>query len=268
MENKAIIVTGAASGIGKATALMLANRGANVLVADIDNNGAQEVASAVAKTKGSAEALAVDVSKESDIRTMAEFVFDRYGRLDGLVNNAADIALSFHDADIARTHMSVWDQTYQTNLRGAVVACQLTIPLMLKSPTSAIVNVSSIQSLLGDMERAAYSAMKSALNSLSRSIATAYGKKGLRCNTVCPGPVMSREPEKRWPEKIIAGFQEHILTPDIACPEDTAEIICFLLSDGARSITGQTISADCGFSSHMHFHQRAVPRKNLSIQDL
>ncbi len=262
MKDKVFIVTGAASGVGEAAALALAQQGAHVLIADIDEENAERVATSAAQLGTQSKWLKVDMGEEEAIRGMIAFVADTYGRLDGLVNNAADLRLIFHDSDIVDTKLDVWDRAYQVNLRGPVTACKLAVPLMVQQETSAIVNVSSIQSVLGDKERIAYSAMKSALNSISRSIATSHGRQGLRCNTVCLGPVMSRNPEKRWPEKLIERFQQHILLQDVAYTDQAAETITFLLSDAAAPITGQTLTADCGFSSHMHFHQRSVPEKN------
>ncbi len=258
MKDRSIIVTGAASGIGKATALKLAEMGANVVAADINEDGARQVATQAAAHGIKCVPSHTDMSNSDDIAKMVEQTVNQFGRIDGLVNNAADIGLTRYDSNVVDTEMTVWDRVYQVNFRGPVLACKLAIPHMLKAGGGSIVNVSSIQSLLGDHERVAYSAMKSAMNSLTRSIATTYGKQGIRCNTVCPGPVMSREPEKRWPEKLVEDFRSHILLEDVSSPEEQSELIAFLLSESAASVTGQTIASDMGYSSHMHFYMRAA----------
>ena len=253
MTGKAFIITGAASGIGRATARKLAAMGASVVVADLNGEGALEVA---AKAGEQAIGLAVDMGSEEQIKAMIDATLDRFGRLDGLVNNAADLSQNFNDGDVVNTDLAVWDRVYQVNLRGAVAACKFAVPHILAAGGGSIVNVSSIQSLLGDNERIAYSALKAAMNSLTRSIATKFGKQGLRCNAVLPGPVMSREPGREWPAAMRQGFRDHILLNDVSHPEEMAEVIAFLLSDAASAVTAQTIAADAGLSSRMQYYLR------------
>jgi NAD(P)-dependent dehydrogenase (short-subunit alcohol dehydrogenase family) len=209
-------------------------------------------------TNGPAIGRATDMGDEEQIQGMITASIDAFGRIDGLVNNAADLSQNARDGNVVNTGLGVWDRAYQVNLRGAVAACKYTIPHMIEVGGGSIVNVSSIQSLLGDMERIAYSAMKSAMNSLTRSVATAFGKQGVRCNTVCPGPVMSREPGREWPATLLQDFRNNILLNDVSRPEELAELIIFLLSDAASAVTAQTIAADAGFASHMHFHMKLM----------
>ncbi len=251
MSGKTIIVTGAASGIGRATALKLAVMGASVAVADLDGEGARQVA---VKAGDQAIGLTVDMGSEDQIRAMIETTLGRFGRIDGLVNNAADLSQNLSDGDVVSTDLAVWDRVYQVNLRGAVAAAKLAVPHMVAVGGGSIVNVSSIQSLLGDKERIAYSALKAAMNSLTRSIATAFGKQGVRCNSVLPGPVMSREPGREWPEAMRQGFRDQILLDDVSRPEEMAEVIAFLLSDAASAVTAQTLAADAGLSSRMQYY--------------
>ncbi len=253
MAGKVMIVTGAASGIGRATALKLAEVEASVVVADLNGEGAKLVA---AEAGVRAIGLAVDMGDEAQISGMIDATIERFGRIDGLVNNAADLGQVFKDGDVVNTDLAVWDRVYQVNLRGAVAACKFVVPHMLEAGGGSIVNVSSIQSLLGDMERVAYSALKAAMNSLTRSIATAFGKQGVRCNAVLPGPVMSREPGRAWPEAMRQGFRDHILLDDVSRPEEIAELVGFLLSDAASAITAQIIAADAGLSSRMSYYSR------------
>lgn len=256
MQGKAFIVTGAASGIGKATALKLSSLGAGVLVADINGEGAEDVAAQA--SKGELISFQADMGVEADIKDMISAALKKYGRLDGVVNNAADLSQNRHDGNILTTELEVWDRVYQVNLRGAVTACKLAIPHLLAVGGGSIVNVSSIQSLAGDHERIAYSSMKAAMNSLTRSIATAFGKQGIRCNTVLPGPVMSREPGRGWPNSLREAFRDAILLDDVSDPDEIAELNAFLLSDAASAITAQKIAADAGLSSRMAFLLKTV----------
>lgn len=251
MNGKVFIVTGAASGIGKATATKLLAMGASVVVADIDGEGAHRVAAT--SKEGTAIGIAADMGQSSDIENLFTVTLNEFGRLDGLVNNAADLSQNSRDGNVVTTALDVWDRVYQVNLRGTVLACKLAVPRIIEAGGGSIVNVSSIQSLAGDHERVAYSAMKSAMNSLSRSIATAFGKEGVRCNSVLPGPVMSREPGKEWPEAVRTGFESAIMLRDVSDPSELAELNAFLLSDAASAITGQEIAADAGLSARMAF---------------
>lgn len=253
MAGKVAIVTGAASGIGRAAALWLANEGAHTVIADINESGARAVAREAERFGVKALGLKVDVGEDRQVEGMISQTLGAFRQIDSLVNNAADLSVVYRDGDIVNTKLDVWDRTYQVNLRGAVVACRLAIPHMLAKGGGAIVNVSSIQSLLGDMERVAYSAIKSGLNTLSKSIATRYGRQGLRCNTICPGPIID-QPAKRVPDDIVRQFRSAVLTPDVGSPQEVAELIGFLLSPRASFITGQTISIDGGMASHLPVH--------------
>lgn len=254
--NKVAVVTGGGSGIGKATALWMGKAGFNVAVADIDGDAAQKVAADIQAGGTKALALAIDVSDSDQVASMIEQTVDSFGGIRSLVNNAADIALNRYDRNILDTDFEVFDRAYSANLRSVFAACKFALPHMLEQGGGTIVNVSSIQSLLGDMERIAYSASKAGINSLTRSIATAYGKQGIRCNTVCPGPVMNRDPGKEWPEPMRKAYSDQLLTTDVGSPEQLAELIGFLASDQCSFVNGETIAADGGFTNHMHLHMK------------
>lgn len=251
------IVTGAASGIGRSIAVLLASGGAKTLVADIDEDNAEATVEMIVESGGDASSMRVDVSESDEVEAMISEAVSRYGRLDVLVNNAADLSLIPLDLSVTDTDVEILDRVYNTNLRSVYIACKAAIPHMLQNGGGAIVNISSIQSLMGDMERTAYSMMKAGMNSLSRSIATQYGKQGVRCNTVCPGPIMNRDPGKAWPDFVQDAYRSAVLTTDIGAPSDVGHLVALLASERGKFISGQTIPVDGGFSAHMHMHMSA-----------
>ena len=258
MKGRTAIVTGSASGIGKATALCLAREGANVVIADINEDDAKGVGDLARQHGVQALVQRVDVSDAEQIRSLVEETVRQFGTVDILVNNAADLGLLENDLDVVETSFEVLDKTYASNFRGAFAACKYALPHMLTSGRGAIVNVSSIQSTLGDYDKAAYSMMKAAINSLTQCIATRFGREGIRCNAVSPGPVMNREAGKEWPEAMRVGYLEHVTTPDIGAPAELGEVITFLASDRASYINGAVIPVDGGYSAHMHLDTREI----------
>ncbi|MBL0925304.1 MAG: SDR family oxidoreductase [Sphingomonadaceae bacterium] len=245
------IVTGGASGIGAATSKWLAAEGYHVVIADINGEGATALAAQLQGQGAAATATATDMSDERSVIEMVATAA-RAGPIAVLVNNAADLSQIPLDGNVTDTELAVWDRVYTVSVRGAVIACREAIPHMIAGGTGSIVNISSIQSLLGDHERAAYSAMKSAVNSLTRSIATRYGKEGVRCNTICPGPVQPDEADRAWPEMMKAVYDPHLLRNAVGSALELAEIVGFLASPRSALITGQMITADAGFTAHMH----------------
>ena len=197
LEGKVAIVTGAASGIGRATAEVLARAGAAVLVADLDGDGADSVAEAIAAGGGEAAGQPVDVSDETAVAAMVAAAVDRFGGLDILHNNAAAIGASSPgaDRDIAKLDVDVWDRTMAVNLRGVMLGCKHAIPHLLARGGGAIVNTSSGSSQRGDVTIPAYAVSKGGVDTLTLYVATQYGKQGIRCNAIAPGLILTHPVE-------------------------------------------------------------------------
>jgi NAD(P)-dependent dehydrogenase (short-subunit alcohol dehydrogenase family) len=252
LAGKVAIVTGAASGIGRATALLMAREGASVVVADLNGAGANAVAQEIEAAGGRAVGQAADVAEEASVVAMIEAAAKHFGGLDVLHNNAAasDPALMSRDGDVADMDIAVFDRTLAVNLRGPMLGCKHAIPRMLARGGGAIVNTSSAAALVGDPVRTAYGASKAGLDSLTRYVATQYGKRGIRCNSIAPGVIATPALAANVPTEMIAIYERSHLTPRLGKPEDIAAAVVFLASDDAAFITGQTISVDGGLLAH------------------
>ncbi|MFK7894990.1 MAG: SDR family NAD(P)-dependent oxidoreductase [Myxococcota bacterium] len=246
------IVTGAASGIGRATALALADAGASVLVADLNEAGAQEVAELICDTGGQAKGQRVDVGEEDSVAEMILAAVSAFGGLDVLHNNAADSSPDWmgRDAEIASLDMEVWDRAMRINLRGPLLGCKYAIPHLIQRGGGVIVNTSSASGLVGDDIRASYSASKAGLQSLTQSVATQYGKAGIRCNAIAPGVIETPALAANVPAPVVAAYVNNTLTPRLGRAEDIAAAVVFLASDDAAFITGQVLSVDGGLLAH------------------
>ena len=253
VEGKVAIVTGAASGIGQATAELLAAEGASVIVADMNGPGAEKVAAGIRASGGRAVSQATNVAVESEIVRMIGRAVSEFGGLHILHNNAAMTAGHEHanDLDLLTMTVEYWDRSFAVNLRGAMLAAKHGIPVMIRGGGGAIVNTSSNQSLAGDLSQFAYSAAKAGVNALTRSIATTYGRKGIRCNTVSPGHIATPASLASVSQEMSDAIVEHNLIPRPGRAEDLAHAVLYLVSDEASFVTGQLISIDGGQMAHL-----------------
>ena len=183
LDGKVAIVTGAGSGIGEATARLMAREGARVVVADLNRVEADRVAGEL----DAAVSCEVDVSDEGEVFRMIEVAVHSFGGLDVLHNNATDSSLNAVDTDIAALDMSVFDRLVAVNLKGQFLGCKHAIPAMLARGGGSIVNTASIDGFVGRGVRAAYGASKAGVVLLTKSVASQYGPRGIRCNAVAPG---------------------------------------------------------------------------------
>jgi NAD(P)-dependent dehydrogenase (short-subunit alcohol dehydrogenase family) len=251
LEGKTAIVTGAGVGIGEATARRLAKEGAKVVAADINIAGAKTVAAEIQAAGGEAFAHPLDLRDEDSIAALIEAALDRYGSLEILHNNAADTRAEIlgHDTAIGLMDPSIWDQTFLANVRGTMLMIKHALPALIAAHDSAIINTSSGAALLGDLYRPAYGASKAAINTLTKYVATQYGKHGVRCNAITPGLILTPAGEANGAE-MIAFFVRHALTRKLGRPEDIAAMVALLASDEGRFITAQVIAIDGGTASH------------------
>lgn len=247
-KGQVALVTGGASGIGAATCTRLAAEGAQVVIADLQLERAQQLARALGPR---AEAVHLDAGELDSIEQVVRGTVARHGRLDVLHNNAAITSpqIQARDTHAAEVDFEVWDQVMRVNLRGYLAAAKFALPTMLAQGCGAIVNTASAGGFVADVTRIAYSVSKAAVLGLTRHIATQYGQRGVRCNAVAPGLVLT-EGARAAAADVIEVMGRHLLTPAIGEPEDVAAVVCFLASSEARYLNGTAVVIDGGAMTH------------------
>ncbi|WP_422659883.1 SDR family NAD(P)-dependent oxidoreductase [Paenibacillus sp. EC2-1] len=244
LAGKVAIVTGGASGIGLGSVKRLVEDGAAVVVADLNEAGAQQIVEEIKQNGGQAIAVGVDVADEEAMKAMIAKTIEAFGKIDILFNNAGFGHRD--DKDLLSMDTDLWDKMMAVNVRGPMFGAKYAIPEMLKNGGGVIINNASGNAKVGDYERTAYSAAKAGLLSLTRSIATQYGKDGIRCNSILPGLILTPATRGRFSQELMDLMEEGHLTPYVGEPEDIGALVSFLASDDAKFITGQEIPCDGG----------------------
>ncbi len=252
LAGKVAVVTGGASGIGRATAELLAAQGAAVMIADLDESNAGAAADAITASGGRALALRADMREEGQVRAAIEATVAHFGGVDLLDNTVSYNApeQTGADGEIHEMDAAIWNRALEINLRGPMLAAKYCIPQMLKRGGGAIVNISSTAGILSLGTVPAYAASKAAVHSLSQSIATAYGRRGIRCNTIAPGFIDTPTTRNMGDQFFQMTLDNNVL-PYLGQPDDIAQAALFLLSDAARYITGQLLAVDGGQTIHL-----------------
>ena len=246
LEGKSALVTGAGVGIGRAIALTMADQGARVVVADLNEETAQETATLIREAGGDAHTFVADVSDEQRVSAMVEFTVKTFGSLDVACNSAA---VSRGSGPIHTFDKAVFDQTLDLCLTNTFLCMKYEIEAMLEQTSGgSIVNISSNASLRVQPYNTAYAAAKSGVNLFTKSAAAEYGHKGIRINAVSPGVIRTPGVEKYFAEqpKIAEGLKQSAVMRRLGEPSEIAEAVCFFASDRASFITGQLLSVDGG----------------------
>jgi NAD(P)-dependent dehydrogenase (short-subunit alcohol dehydrogenase family) len=255
LQDKICIITGAGSGIGKASALMFAREGATVVVTDISAKGAEETAHEIVKSGGKAIALAIDVGEEDQLRRMVDTAIGKFGRIDVLFNNAlmTNPDPATRDRDLLDFDPKALYATMRVNVLGGVLASKLTVPHMLKQGGGSLIFTSSGSSLGGDVTAYSYGASKAALNWFVQAFAATFGKQGIRSNAILPGPTQTPSMMNWVTPAMIDGFMDVLNSPRLGQPEDMASMAVFLASDESRYVNGALYRVDGGMSCTVPF---------------
>jgi NAD(P)-dependent dehydrogenase (short-subunit alcohol dehydrogenase family) len=266
LTGKVAIVTGGAQGIGLASAFVMAEAGATVVIADLNLDGAQRAAERIDAPGRAASAVEVDVSDADQVRAMVDDTVQRHGGVDILLNNAAlqTPEVRAGDTDVVNLDLAAWDRTIAVNLRGPMLGCRFAVPEMMKRGGGSIINVSSGAADLADFIRCAYGTSKAGVNALTRYVAAAFGKYSIRCNAIAPGFTITPGVRAVWSDEALSRMVDHHMMPRLGEPDDIADLALFLASDASRHITGQVIHIDGGFSGHLPTYYQTVQARGLS----
>ncbi len=246
LEGKTALVTGAASGIGRASALALAREGAALCVSDINMEGAQETARLISAAGGQAIARLCDVADKSEVQTMVAAALTAFGKLDAAVNNAG---ISGHfDQRLHQADDETFERVIDVNLRGVWHCMKAELPPMLAQGSGAIVNIASVAGLIGAPKAADYTASKHAVVGITKSAALDYAKSGIRVNAVCPAYT-----DTAMVQGAIAGnpgmasiMARAIPMGRLGLAEEIAEAVVWLCSDASSFVTGHALVLDGG----------------------
>jgi 3-oxoacyl-[acyl-carrier protein] reductase len=242
LKDKVVLITGGSRGIGRAIATTLAAAGAT-LVIDYKGNqaAADETVGAITAAEGRALAIQADVSKPEEVEQLFKTALERYGRLDVLVNNAGIT----RDTLLLRMKEEDFDAVLQTNLRGVYLCTKAALRPMTKARGGRIINITSVVGLIGNAGQANYAAAKAGIIGFTKSVAREMASRNITVNAVAPGYIET-ELTGVLSDSMRAAILENIPLGRLGTPQDVANLVCFLASDAAAYITGQTLTVDGG----------------------
>jgi 3-oxoacyl-[acyl-carrier protein] reductase len=244
-HGKTILITGAASGIGRATALIFAREGANVVCADINEAGVKETAEKVNAIGSQALALTIDVTKRAAVNDMIELAVNGFGRIDFLFNSAG---AALKRARFLEIDDDLLERTFDLNFKGTWYAMQAVLPHMLKNKAGVIVNVASMAAKRGGPNTSIhYAAAKGAVNSLTLGVAREHAKDGIRCLSISPGPIKTPfQASANTSPDIMKRFLDDIPMGRFGEPEEIGELVLFMCSDACQFMTADTVFVNGG----------------------
>ena len=248
LEGKTVLITGGARGIGRATALVAAREGANVVVSDLSAKGVADAVAALNDAGGQARGVAGDVTRASDVDAMVQTAVEAFGRLDAAFNNAG---IAPYQVDSAGKNTADWseeafDRMVEVNLKGVWLCMRAELRQMVAAGGGAIVNTASIAGLIGIRTSSAYTAAKHGVIGLTKTAAIEYGTSNVRVNSVCPGFIETDMTKVSMQNR---GSEILSLIPfgRMGAPQEIAEMVCWLCSDHASYVSGTNFNVDGGY---------------------
>lgn len=241
LKDKISIITGAGTGIGRATAIKFAKEGGKVIVADLNEVGMEETVSNIVEFGGEAICFKVDITNKLEISKMVDEIMERYGRIDVLVNNAGII----DDGQLYKMTDEQFDKVIDVNLKGTYNTARAVVDIMKKQNAGVILNASSIVGIYGNFGQTNYAATKFGVIGMTKTWAKELGKNGIRSNAVCPGFIATSILDP-MPEKVIKAMEEKVPLGRLGNPEEVANLYAFLASDEASYINGSVIEVSGG----------------------
>jgi NAD(P)-dependent dehydrogenase (short-subunit alcohol dehydrogenase family) len=248
LAGKVVVVAGGAGGIGTATCVRLAAEGAKVVVGDIDLSAATEVAERITSDAGEAAAVQVDVSDEDSVAALVTAARTRFGGIDAMHCNAADLSPGVigRDSDVVSIPMEVFDRTMSVNLRGAFLCTRHVVPALVDRGGGALVYTVSVAAFSGEPVRPAYAIAKAGLGALVRHVASKWGRDRIRANAVAPGLVDTGALDASGGQALKERVIRHTRSWRLGDPSDIGAMVSYLISDDAEWINGQVMSVDGG----------------------
>jgi NAD(P)-dependent dehydrogenase (short-subunit alcohol dehydrogenase family) len=248
LQGKAILVTGAGSGIGRATSLLFAKEGGRVAVVDVNKEGGDATVRLIEMNGGKSKFIQCDVSKDQEVKAMVKAVIEKYGRVDCAFNNAGIEGLNSPVVDYTE---EVWDRVLDINLKGVWLCMKYEIPEMLKQGSGVIVNTASVAGLIGTPGATGYTASKHGVVGLTKTAALEYAKAGIRINAICPGAIHTELVDRmvqKYPfmQKF---YEDAHPIGRIGKVEEVAGAVAWLCSPWASFMTGNAMVIDGGFTA-------------------
>jgi NAD(P)-dependent dehydrogenase (short-subunit alcohol dehydrogenase family) len=245
LKDKVAIVTGAASGIGQAIAQVFAKEGAKVVVNDINDKGGEATVKSITDCGGEALFVHADVSNSGEVRNMVKVTLEQFGGINVLVNNAAYL-INFNP--VLETPEDEWDIAIDVTLKGVFLCSKYALPEMIKAGGGSIINIASVGGMVGFADYSAYCSAKGGVIQLTKSMAIDYGRKNIRVNAICPGPIDTPTTPEAQDEKLHQWQRDMTVLGRTATPEEVAWPAVFLACDESSFVSGSNLVVDGGWT--------------------
>jgi NAD(P)-dependent dehydrogenase (short-subunit alcohol dehydrogenase family) len=248
LAGRRALITGAGGALGRASSLIFAREGAQLVVLDFVAEAAEETARLVREAGGTATPVVADVGREDQVRRAVGEAVDALGGLDLLFNNAG--IMPHQDVSLLDADVDLWHRIFDTNLHGTMLCAKYGVPHIAAAGGGAVVNMSSFLTEMGcSVPQDAYASSKGAISALTRSMAVQFGHQAIRVNALAPGPILTPHVEQFFPDDDARAVRlARVPLGRFGAPEDAAELACFLGSDAASWLTGQVVVLDGGIS--------------------